>query len=220
MPGHHRSHHSHHSKESVFIPPLDHHSHHSRHHTRGTIYNPHHSIPIGYPTLPIMIPVPLPVPLPSYMPNFEPRFMSIYQPRRYIINDNILRLNEVKKIGIIFINRKGILFIKDDSEVLTIPYGSKESDESDKNAIKRIFKENTEIEYDTELIIKEKMLPIRLRSTGELTRYYIIYSNQDIDSSRVTYKDYDTNFRSDKYPNFVRSLFRDLVDINDLRIKS
>jgi predicted NUDIX family NTP pyrophosphohydrolase len=207
MPGHHHTrHHSpsyrsrnHSPKRSIFIPP------------QGPQY--------VYPSHPIMIPVPIPPPfLPNYMPFFTPR--NVIDPidnlKSKLNLTNRSRFGEIKYIGIIFVTPKGILFTKNELGEPTIPYGEKYSYETNNDAVLRIFREKTGFHIDAS---KTRVTDSydRLRRTGVMAKFFIIYTNQYIDSDRVIYIKYDKDFPSYSYPDFVRSLFRDLIDKNDLR---
>jgi predicted NUDIX family NTP pyrophosphohydrolase len=206
MPGHHHTrHHSpsnrsrnHSPKRSIFIPPQ----------------GPH------YLSRPIMIPVPMPPPfIPNYMPLFAPR--NEIDPISHLKNKlniiNRARFGDIKYIGIIFVTPEGILFIKNGLGEYTIPYGEKYSYETNNDAVLRIFRENTGFDIDESKKIRITDSYERLRRTGVMAKFYIIYSSQNTSSDKVIYRKFDSDFPSFRYTSFVRSLFRDLIDKTDLR---
>jgi hypothetical protein len=161
--------------------------HHHRHDHRGSMIIPQQVQPFGYPinSSTRMIPVPFPPPyLPNYMPLFIPR--TIYQKNEMNPIDNLKnqlnimnrsRFGGIKNIGIIFVTPGGILFIKNDSNEWTIPYGEKYSYESYNDAVSRIFRENTGFGIDESKKIRETESYDRLRRTGIMAKFYIIYTN-------------------------------------------
>jgi len=202
--------------------------HHSRHHSpsnRSRNQSPRRSIfipPQGpqYLSRPMMIPVPMPPPfIPNYMPLFAPRNeidpISHLKNKLNIINRS--RFGEVKYIGIIFVTPRGILFIKNELGKPTIPYGEKYSYETNNDAVLRIFRENTGFDIDESKKTRTTDFYDRLHRTGIMAKFFIIYTDQYVDSDRLIYIKYDKDFPSYSYPDFVRSLFRDLIDKTDLR---
>jgi predicted NUDIX family NTP pyrophosphohydrolase len=167
-----------------------------------------------------MIPVPMPPPfIPNYMPLFAPR--NEIDPISHLKNKlniiNRARFGDIKYIGIIFVTPEGILFIKNGLGEYTIPYGEKYSYETNNDAVLRIFRENTGFDIDESKKIRITDSYERLRRTGVMAKFYIIYSSQNTSSDKVIYRKFDSDFPSFRYTSFVRSLFRDLIDKTDLR---
>lgn len=203
---------------------MPHHHHSSRRHHRGSLFIPPQypsmvPFPMQHPQYSNMIPVPM---IPFQIPN---GYIPFLVPRTYIPFQNSItnssnyardNFREINKIGIIFITPKGILFIKNGINELTIPYGDKYSYESNETAVSRIFKEATGFDIDESKKTRERISYDRLRSTGIIAKFYLISTNQDNENDKVTYIKYNNDFSSLLYQKFVRSLFRDLIDKNDL----
>lgn len=219
--------------------PHHHHSSKSRH--KGSLFIPQHPSMVPFPMQPSIVPfpmntqhhpsmVPFPMQVPQY-PGLSPfqipnGYMPFLVPRTFMpfsnsINNSINKLKdiirEINDIGIIFITPKGILFIKNMLNELTIPYGNKYSYESNDTAVLRIFKDHTGFNID-EGKIREKITYDRLRSTGIIAKVYLIYTSQDNENEKVKYIKYNNDFDSLLYQKFVRTLFRDLIDRNDIKI--
>jgi len=183
------------------------HRKHSRSNRLGSMFIPQYPgirpIYPGYMHLPI-IPTMNP-----YGPLIVPR--TIYPPPRSR-NDR-----EINFIGIIFNTPRGILIVKNTFGKWTVPYDDKYDNESFKQAVFRIFKKYTKTEmYESEF--DKDSFYNRLRRTGDLARFYVVYSNRNIDeiTDQIKYIEFNNNLTRNDYQDYMISLFRDLILKNNI----
>ena len=133
---------------------------------------------IGNPSLIIREPGPIPFLLPS---RFSP------YPIRNNINLSFSNIDDnIINIGIIFINKKGILFIKNDYNEWGIPFGNKNIYENCEKACERIFRNETKVDLDQSKIISNDKHD-RKHSNNTLTKIFIIRSTQNNFSSLIKF---------------------------------
>jgi hypothetical protein len=148
------------------------------------------------PRIPIQLPIPIQMPIPIQIPSpLRIPARVIYQPLIIPMNESLLKsqslkgtlsilnFNKINNIGIIFINSKGILFVKTKfSDQLTIPSAKRISNDTIDNAYIRVFKFITNYDIDTTQFISINYIT-RFHQNGAMSGIYIIKTRQNIDIS-------------------------------------